>query len=347
MPYTYTKNIEKSPRINRLIDHLYAKMPEIEADRAVLLTESYQATEGEPIITRRAKAFKHILEHLPITIRENELIVGSATRAPRGCQVFPEYSFEWLENEFDTVATRSADPFYISDETKKTLHEVYKYWKGKTTSELASFYMSPETHAAIEHNVFTPGNYFYNGIGHLTVQYEKVLAVGYAGIIAEAKAELEKLDPGDADYARKGTFLRAVIISCGAACDYAKRYASLAREEAAKCSDPERKRELTAIAENCDRVPMFGAESFYQACQSFWFVQMLLQIESSGHSISPGRFDQYMYPYYKKDLDAGIITREQAQEYMDKAKSATVQQLAEAAQTVRLHSTFFLKGVEA
>ncbi|MBR2460955.1 MAG: glycyl radical protein [Clostridia bacterium] len=313
----YTEPIQKSPRIPFLVEQLYAKAPEIEADRAVLLTEAYRANEDKPIIMKRALAFRHILENIPITIRERELVVGAATKAPRGCQVFPEYSFEWLESEFDTVATRTADPFYISEDTKRTLHEVYKYWKGKTTSELASFYMSPETHAAIEHNIFTPGNYFYNGIGHLTVQYEKVLKVGYAGIIAEAKEALDRLNPGDADYAVRGTFLRAVIISCGAACDYALRYAELADKQARECSEPIRKRELEVIAANCRRVPMHGATSFYEACQSFWFVQMLLQIESSGHSISPGRFDQYMYPYYKRDLDEGRLTREQAQELMD------------------------------
>lgn len=183
----YTEPIAKSPRIPLLVEALFEKMPQIEADRAVLLTESYKATEGEPIITRRAKAFKHILENIPITIRDNELIVGSATKAPRSCQVFPEYSFEWLEAEFDTVENRTADPFYISEETKATLHEVYKYWKGKTTSELATAYMSDEAKLAMEHNIFTPGNYFYNGIGHLTVDYPKVLAVGYSGIIKEAK----------------------------------------------------------------------------------------------------------------------------------------------------------------
>ena len=145
----YTEPIVRSSRIPFLVEQLYAKAPEIEADRAVLLTEAYKANEDKPIIMKRALAFKHILENIPIAIRERELIVGAATKAPRGCQVFPEYSFEWLESEFDTVATRSADPFYISDETKKTLHEVYKYWKGKTTSELASFYMSPETHARL------------------------------------------------------------------------------------------------------------------------------------------------------------------------------------------------------
>jgi len=115
----YDGEIQKSPRIQGLVDDLYEKMPEIEADRAVLLTRSYMETEGEPVITRRAKAFRTICEELPITIRRNELIVGSNSKAPRSCQVFPEYSFEWLEAELDTVETRSADPFYISEETKK------------------------------------------------------------------------------------------------------------------------------------------------------------------------------------------------------------------------------------
>ncbi|MBR3965916.1 MAG: glycyl radical protein [Clostridia bacterium] len=313
----YTEPIEKSPRISLLVDALFEKMPQIEAERAVLLTESYKATEGEPIITRRAKAFAHILEHIPITIRDNELIVGSATKAPRSCQVFPEYSYEWLMDEFDTVEHRTADPFYISDETKSTLAEVYKYWKGRTTSALATSYMSDEAKTAIDHGMFTPGNYFYNGIGHLTVDYKKVLAVGYSGIIAEAKAEKAKLSQGDADFSKRTHFLDAVIMSCEAAIKYAERYSALARSMAKTTSDFGRKKELEEISAVCARVPRFGAESFREACQSFWFVQMLLQIESSGHSISPGRFDQYMYPYYKKDLDGGVLTREAAQELMD------------------------------
>ena len=313
----YNGYIQKTERISRLVDHLFEKMPEIEADRAVLLTESYRATEAEPMIMRRAKAFDHICRNIPIIIRPEELIVGSATQAPRGCQVFPEYSFEWLESEFDTIATREADPFYISEETKKTLHEVYKYWKGKTTSELATEYMAPETLRAIEHNMFTPGNYFYNGVGHITVKYGEVLAIGYEGIIRKAAEELASISVGDADYAKKHIFLEAVIISCNAAIEYAKRYAALAKAEAERTGDPVRRAELLKIAENCTRVPAKGATSFYEACQSFWFVQMLIQMEGSGHSISPGRFDQYMFPYYKADLDAGRITREFAQELMD------------------------------
>lgn len=309
--------IPMSPRISRLIENLYRNMPEIEADRAILLTESYKQTEGEPIVKRRALAFAHILENIPITIRDEELIVGSATKAPRGCQVFPEYSYQWLWDEFDTVESRTADPFYISEETKAALAKVYPYWEGKTTSELATSYMAPETLTAMAHNIFTPGNYFYNGIGHMTVDYGKVIKNGFAGIIDEAARELLSINVYDANYSKKHEFLESVIISCNAAVTYAKRYSALAADMATKEKDPARRGELELISATCAHVPEKGARSFYEACQTFWFIQMLLQVESSGHSISPGRFDQYMYPYYKADLDKGDITPEIAQELMD------------------------------
>ena len=316
--YNYdSTEIPKSDRIPKLVENLYAKMPEIESARAILITESYRQTENEPMVIRRAKAFAHILENIPIVIRDLELIVGSTTIAPRGCQTYPEFSYEWLEAEFDTVETRSADPFYISEKTKQELKEANAYWKGKTTSELATSYMEPETLLAMEHNIFTPGNYFYNGVGHVTVKYGEVLAIGFSGIKAKAQAELDKLCLADGDYQKKSRFLEAVMISCDAAIEYARRYARLALKEAEECTDPVRKRELLQIAQNCANVPEKGATGFYEACQSFWFVQQLLQIESSGHSILPGRFDQYMYPYYQKDMESGKITREFAQELMD------------------------------
>ncbi len=310
-------DIPVSARIPRIIERMFRELPEIEADRAILLTESYKETENLPIIKRRAIAFAHILENLPIVIREEELIVGSATKKPRGCQVFPEYSYEWLQDEFDTVATRSADPFYISEETKAALNKVYPYWKGKTTSELASSYMAPETLIAMKHNIFTPGNYYYNGVGHVTVDYGKILKIGYKGLIEEAARELASCDVSDADYPKKREFLESVIISAKAAILYAQRYSELAKQLAKNEKDENRKKELLQISKNCSRVPENPAESFMEACQSFWFIQMLLQIESSGHSISPGRFDQYMYPYYKNDIDSGKITRIEAQELID------------------------------
>lgn len=309
--------IEKSDRIPKLVADLFAKMPEIEPARAELITESYKETEGQPIVIRRALAFKHILEGLPITIREGELIVGSTTLAPRGCQTYPEFSHEWLTAEFDTVSSRSADPFYISEDTKARLNKVNPYWKGKTTSELATALMAPEALRAIKHNVFTTGNYFYNGVGHTNVQYDKVMRMGLYGVIREASDELSKVNFADADYSSKSRFLQAVIISCQAVIDYAKRYSALAKKTAEKETDAKRKEELLKISEITSRVPANPAESFWEACQTFWFIQQVLQIESSGHSISPGRFDQYMFPYYDADIKAGKITREAAQELID------------------------------
>ena len=310
--------IEKSPRIARLVHDLYENMPEIEADRAELVTESYKQTEHLPMVKRRSAAFRHILENIPIVIRPGELIVGSNSVAPRGCQTFPEFSFEWLPPEYKTIATREADPFYISDSTIRRLDAVHPYWKGRTVSDLAAANMDPEVlDVFMNHGIFTVGNYFYNGVGHVNVNYEKVINCGYEAIIDEARTELAKLKRGQGDYADRRNFLEAVIESCEAVIMYARRYSDLALSQAADCTDSDRKAELLTIAEACDRVPAKPARTFHEACQSFWFVQQLMQMESSGHSISPGRFDQYMYPFFKADLDEGRTTYEAAQELLD------------------------------
>ena len=178
----YTTEISKSNRIQKLIDDLYSGTPTIESTRAEILTESFKNSEGLPIYLRKSHAFKAMAEKLPVVIRDNELIVGCNCVARRGCQTFPEFSNKWLEDEFDTIADRSADSFYISSETAAKLKEVHTYWQGRTTSELATSYMTTETLTAIEHNIFTVGNYFYNGIGHVSVDYAKVLKIGFKGI---------------------------------------------------------------------------------------------------------------------------------------------------------------------
>ena len=141
-----TSDIPKSPRIQKLVDALYEHMPVIESARAKLITESYKETEGEPIITRRAKAFAHILHNIPIIIRDNELIVGSSTIAPRGCQTFPEFSYEWLEAELDTVATRTADPFEIAEEIstgreKQPVNLQLPIWHRKQLRQLNTIFL--------------------------------------------------------------------------------------------------------------------------------------------------------------------------------------------------------------
>ena len=309
--------IKRSERIPKLISALYEKMPEIEAERALLITESYMNSEKEPMVMRRALAFAHILNNLPVTIRDNELVVGSATKTPKGCQVFPEFSVDWLESELETTATREADKFYIAEETKNALRRVFPYWKGKTSSELAMSYMSDTAIISFEHNMYTHGNYLYNGVGHFTVKYEEVLNYGFENILERLKSKLSALDVTEPDYSEKQAFYKGAIISCQAVINFANRYAELASKMARTCSDPVRKNELLKIAENCARVPRYPAQNFYQACQSFWFTQLLIQIESNGHSVSPGRFDQYMYPFYKKSIEDGSLSRDFAQELVD------------------------------
>ena len=315
--FSQLSNSLPTQRIQKLIDDLYSVTPEIEAERAILLTESYKQTESYPTIIRRAMALDNILSKMTIVIRDNELIVGNLTTKPRASQIFPEFSNKWIVDEFDTLAKRTGDVFLISEDTKQSLREVFKYWDGKTTNELATELMFPETKAAMEAGVFTVGNYYFNGVGHISVDYAKVLAKGFNGIIAEAEEAIAKADKSEPDYIKKHQFLTAVIIAAKAAIKYAKRFAELARKLAAQTSDAQRQTELLQIAQNCEWVPANPARTFYEALQSFWFVQAIIQIESNGHSISPMRFDQYMYPYYKKDISEGRITQEQAQELLD------------------------------
>ncbi len=305
---------QPTQRVEKLKRMILDATPYVESERAVLVTESFKETEGLPVILRRAKAVEKIFNQLPITIRDDELIVGAITKNPRSTEICPEFSYDWVEKEFETMGSRIADPFQIPKETAAELHEAFQYWEGKTTSALADSYMSQEAKDAIASGVFTVGNYFYGGVGHVCVDYGKVMQIGFRGIITEVVEAMEHIDRTDPEYVRKEQFYKAVIISYNAAIRFAHRYAEKARELAATEQNPTRKAELLQIAKNCERVPEYGATNFYEACQSFWFVQMMLQIESSGHSISPGRFDQYMYPFYKADKD---ITPEFAQELID------------------------------
>lgn len=305
---------EPTERVKRLKRAIVDAIPYVESERAVLVTESYKETECLSPIMRRAKAAEKIFNNLPITIHDDELVVGAITKNLRSTEICPEFSYDWVEKEFDTMGTRMADPFQIPKETAAELHEAFKYWEGKTTSALADSYMSQETKDCIANGVFTVGNYFYGGVGHVCVDYGKVMAIGFTGIIKQVIEAMDKLDTSDPEYIKKKNFYEALVITYTAAINFAHRYAAKAREMAAVCPDPVRKAELLQIAANCDRVPERGATNFYEACQAFWFVQILLQIEANGHSISPGRFDQYMYPYLAMDKN---ISKEFAQELVD------------------------------
>ncbi|MFW8630685.1 glycyl radical diol dehydratase GrpM [Vibrio natriegens] len=301
-------------RVLRLKQMILDAKPYVESERAVLATEAYKANEHLPAIMRRARVVEKIFTELPVTIRKDELIVGAVTINPRSTEICPEFSYDWVEKEFETMEHRVADPFIIEKKTAQELHEAFKYWPGKTTSELAASYMSEETHEAMGAGVFSVGNYFYGGVGHVCVDYGKVLRVGFRGVIEQVKEALSKLDRTEPDFIKKEQFYHAIIISYEAGIVYAHRYADEAARLAQVESDPQRKRELEQISQNCRRVPEHGATTFWEACQTFWFLQSMLQIESSGHSISPGRFDQYMYPYLEADKSIDPVF---AQELVD------------------------------
>ena len=304
-----------SNRVEQVKDRFLTYTPEICPERARLLTESYKETESLPMHLRRAKSLEKILAGMSIFIEDDELIVGNQCSKPRSTPIFPEFSCQWLEDELDRLAKRQADVFLISEETKAILRdEIFPYWAGKTNQEYATSLMTPEALAAQGAGVFTVGNYYFNGVGHISVDYQKVLEHGLNGIIAEAEAAKATLDCADPDDLKKGQFLDAVIISNKAVIAFANRFADEA-ERLAASADATRKAELLEVARICRKVPAQPAATFHEALQSFWFLQLVIQIESNGHSISPMRMDQYLYPYYA--ADKASLGAEKVQELVD------------------------------
>ena len=303
-----------TPRVGRIKERFLDITPEICVERAQLITESYKETEDQPIHMRRAKALEKILNEMTIFIADDELIVGNQCTKPRSSPVFPEFSCKWLEAELDRLEKRTGDVFLISEDKKETLRGLFPYWDGKTSNELAASMMTPEAKDAQAGGVFTVGNYFFNGVGHISVNYAKVLEKGLNGILAEAEGEMANTAATDPDGLKKTTFLRSVIMANKAVIGLAERFSKEAAKLAKKEKNAERKAELTEIARICKKVPAKPAESFWEALQSFWFIQLAIQIESNGHSISPMRFDQYMQPYFELDKDLPV---EKAQELLD------------------------------
>ncbi|MFW9967248.1 MAG: glycyl radical protein [Candidatus Thorarchaeota archaeon] len=293
-------------RTSRLRDRMLEAQPTISSERAQLFTEYLKSHSDEPTQIRMARAFSFVLDCLTIRIEPEEIIVANMGSTPRSCQIFPEYSWTWIYEELDRLDKRRTERFEIDDTDKQTLREVFEYWKGKSTAEIARREMPEESQIASRAGLFTigaPGT----GIGHFIVDYEHVLSHGLDAIAKEA-ANLRNRTKDR----KKQEFYEAVEISIAGVIRFANRYADLAEQLASETKESDRKEELRRIAQICRRVPAKPAKSFHEALQSFWFIQLLVQMESNGHSISTGRFDQYMYPFYRKDMELGRIDREQA-----------------------------------
>ncbi|MBC3381412.1 formate C-acetyltransferase [Serratia fonticola] len=284
-------------RIERLKAALFSAPREISLERALLYTASHRQTEGEPTIIRRAKATAYILDHVAITLREDELIAGNRTVKPRAGIVSPEMDPYWLLKELDAFPTRPQDRFAISETDKQVYREqLYPYWEKRSMKDFINGQMSEEVKTATQTQIFSV-NQTDKGQGHIIIDYPRLLNNGLDSLLAELQNHADQ-QPDNAFYA-------AALLLLQASQRHILRYASLARQMAEQCSDETRRAELLRIAEISSHNAHHKPQDFYQACQLFWYMNIILQYESNASSLSLGRFDQYMLPFYQASLNQG------------------------------------------
>lgn len=284
-------------RIERLKAALFSAPREISLERALLYTASHRQTEGEPTIIRRAKATAYILDHVAITLREDELIAGNRTVKPRAGIVSPEMDPYWLLKELDAFPTRPQDRFAISEADKQVYREqLYPYWEKRSMKDFINGQMSEEVKTATQTQIFSV-NQTDKGQGHIIIDYPRLMNNGLDSLLAELQSHAEQ-QPDNAFYA-------AAMLLLQASQRHILRYASLARQMAEQCSDETRRAELLRIAEISSHNAHHKPQDFYQACQLFWYMNIILQYESNASSLSLGRFDQYMLPFYQASLNQG------------------------------------------
>lgn len=307
-------------RIARLRERYLQWRPAICLERALAYTEAYKETEGQTAVIRRAKGLLKTCQTKSIIIQDDELIVGMPGSQPRAGIFCPDIAWRWLAKEIDTISTREQDPYLLSEEQKEILRTViFPYWQGKSAEEYYLANLPQETREiAVETGIIDVELKSQNGAGEFSPGYGNILLKkGYRGIKEEAEKTLATLDLTNPDEYDKAKFLEAVCICCDAAKVLAERYAAKAREMAEAEQDSQRKEELLQIAQICEWVPWNPPRTFYECLQTIWFSQVLLFLEENAPSYSPGRMDQYLYPYYRNDLEAGRLTKEKAQELLE------------------------------
>ena len=332
------KNVEHfgdlTPRMNQYREAVLDKKPYIDATRAILATEAYQEHQNQPPVMKRALMLKNILEKMPIYIEDETLIVGNQASSNKDAPIFPEYTMKFVIDELDLFEKRDGDVFYITEETKAALREIAPFWENNNLRAKGEALLPDEVSVFMETGFFGMEGKLNSGDAHLAVEYQKVLEeglIGYEKRVLKLKADLDLCVPENID---KYKFYQAVLIVIEAVKTLAHRFSVLAKEMA-ESANTARKAELLKISQICDKVPYYPATTFHEAIQSVWFIQLLLQIESNGHSLSYGRFDQYMYPYLKHDLDNHLIDEDQAVELLTNLwiKTLTINKVRSQAHT--------------
>ena len=321
-------------RMNEYRESVLNKKPYICAERALLATEAYKENQHQTNVMKRALMLKNILEKMSIYIEDETLIVGNQAASNKDAPIFPEYTMEFVLNELDLFEKRDGDVFYITEKTKEDLRSIAPFWENNNLRAKAGCLLPDEVSVFMETGFFGMEGKMNSGDAHLAVDYRTVLEVGLEGYRKRTLHEKANLDLTEPESIDKYQFYNAILIVLDAVQTYAERFSALAKQ-LAETATPERKAELLEISRICAKVPNQPAETFQEAVQSVWFIQLILQIESNGHSLSYGRFDKYMYPYLKSDLEKGTITEAKAVELLTNLwiKTLTINKVRSQAHT--------------
>lgn len=303
-------------RMKEFREEVLDEKPYIDAQRAILATLAYKENLNQPRVMVRAKMLEKVLDNMSIYIEDKSLLAGNQATKNRNAPIFPEYTMEFVMNELDQFEKRDGDVFYITEKTKEQLREIAPFWQNNNLRARGEALLPEEVHVFMETGVFGMEGKLNAGDAHLAVNYERILKDGLRGYEKRAKEYKATLDLTNPDNVDKYCFYNAVLIVLEAVRNFANRYSVLAKDLAEKEMNQERKIELLEISRICSKVPYEPAETFQEAVQSVWFIQLILQIESNGHSLSYGRFDQYMYPYYDRDIKNGTIKESEALELL-------------------------------
>ncbi|MFC1990581.1 glycyl radical protein [Chloroflexota bacterium] len=316
--YGMLSGVGSTERIRKLNSRAHSTPPTICLHRARAYTAVFAETEGEPIVLRRAKAFKRTLEELPVTIGEDELIVGRRACRLRSVPVVSECHGGWLQWDIENLPLRPQDRFQVPPEQMVEAKKILESWKGKTFYDIWSKVCPEELATKVTGTGWADVTIGVFLLGyHFTPPWERILNSGLRPFEEEVQSALSRLDLSNREDMGREHFLKALLIIITAIKDFSHRYAERALILADTEENANRRQDLLRIAETCERVPYEGARSFFEAIQSLWFTQMLFHIEGTGPVYTIGRFDQYMHPFYKTDMDKGILSREGALELIE------------------------------
>ena len=304
-------------RVEKIRENYVNTKPHISYERAWSWTKSFQRTEGQPHIIRTAQAFKDTCDELSVNIWEGELIVGTSGEYRKCAILTPEFGWTWINDEIDTFPERSQDPYDVTPEQVKFIKEnIFPYWKGKSVEEAFLSRVPEDTKIiGVDTGFLDTDSKWRNGVGEVSADYVDVLLPkGYGGIKKEAEQHIAELNEAIPEERKKIDFYKSTILICEGMINLGHRYAEKARAMAETEKDSKRKAELLEIAEICSVIPEKAPETFREAIQFVWFVQLGGILSENPLAWNPGRFDQYMFPYYDKDVKAGKITRDEALE---------------------------------